>query len=383
MAAAAPWTRRVFRLWQGSGEGCCVVVKVCEGCLGHVVRLQGRTCAEQCPLVVLNEVGLDLRTLEGRVGCNVPEEVEVRPQAPNLKLGEGLPEFPEGEPAVLVPHHKLGYHRVVEHSHLVSLADASLDSEVGSRGGGGEEVDGATAGKEVLVRVLSVDAGLEGVAMLLDLTLPQWECLPRRYLELPLDEVDTGDHLGDRVLDLQAGVHLHEVEPLLGVHDELNSPCADVVHCLRCTHSRQANSFPHLWPEIRRWGLLDDLLVPSLHTAITFKEVHSIPVCVSKDLNFDVSGTDNIFLNKNMVIVERLHGFSSRRLKHAFKVFGPLHNAHTLATTSHDSLNQDGVSNLVSLSLQALVGLILTVISTYDRHTSVRHDDLRSTFGSH
>ena len=30
--------------------------------------------------------------------------------------------------------------------------------------------------------------------------------------ELPLDQVLAGDHLGDRVLDLQAGVHLHEEE---------------------------------------------------------------------------------------------------------------------------------------------------------------------------
>ena len=30
--------------------------------------------------------------------------------------------------------------------------------------------------------------------------------------ELPFDEVEAGDRLGDRVLDLQAGVHLHEPE---------------------------------------------------------------------------------------------------------------------------------------------------------------------------
>jgi hypothetical protein len=30
--------------------------------------------------------------------------------------------------------------------------------------------------------------------------------------QLPLDQVEPGDHLGDRVLDLQARVHLHEVE---------------------------------------------------------------------------------------------------------------------------------------------------------------------------
>ena len=46
--------------------------------------------------------------------------------------------------------------------------------------------------------------------------------------QLPLDQVEAGDHLGHRVLDLQAGVHLQEVEVRRRVDDELDRAGADV-----------------------------------------------------------------------------------------------------------------------------------------------------------
>lgn len=45
------------------------------------------------------------------------------------------------------------------------------------------------------------------------------------YPELPLHQVGARDHLGDGVLHLQPRVHLHEVEVVLGIHDELHRAC--------------------------------------------------------------------------------------------------------------------------------------------------------------
>lgn len=45
------------------------------------------------------------------------------------------------------------------------------------------------------------------------------------YPELPLHQVSARDHLRDRVFNLQPRVHLHEVEVVLGVHDELHRTC--------------------------------------------------------------------------------------------------------------------------------------------------------------
>jgi hypothetical protein len=51
------------------------------------------------------------------------------------------------------------------------------------------------------------------------------ERLAGRDADLLADQIEAGDHLGDRVLDLDARVHLDEVEVArAGVHQELHVP---------------------------------------------------------------------------------------------------------------------------------------------------------------
>ena len=57
--------------------------------------------------------------------------------------------------------------------------------------------------QEALRRVLGVDAGLEGVSDQRDLVLGERQRLAGGDAELPFDEVEAGDRLGDRVLDLE------------------------------------------------------------------------------------------------------------------------------------------------------------------------------------
>src|SRR5690606_17917889 len=84
--------------------------------------------------------------------------------------------------------------------------------EIGDVSGGREEAVGG---------VLARDAALDRPAARRDLLLPEGEPLPCRYAQLPLHQVDPGHELGDRVLHLQAGVHLEEVELSIAVEEEL------------------------------------------------------------------------------------------------------------------------------------------------------------------
>ena len=56
-----------------------------------------------------------------------------------------------------------------------------------------------------------------------DVLLAERQRLPRGDAELPLDQVEPGDELGDGVLDLQARVHLHEEELVGASSDTRNS----------------------------------------------------------------------------------------------------------------------------------------------------------------
>lgn len=97
--------------------------------------------------------------------------------------------------------------------------------------------------QEVIVGVLCIDSSLEGVSSEKDVVLEKRQALPCRHLvdrpvsaprghrasercvahpELPLHQVCSCDHLRHGMLHLQPGVHLHEVEVVLGVHDELD-----------------------------------------------------------------------------------------------------------------------------------------------------------------
>ena len=61
--------------------------------------------------------------------------------------------------------------------------------------------------------------------------------------QLPFDEVDAGHHLAHRVLDLQAGVHLHEPEtvspqPVRRIDDEFDGASAGIFDGLGGLHGR-------------------------------------------------------------------------------------------------------------------------------------------------
>ena len=61
-----------------------------------------------------------------------------------------------------------------------------------------------------------------------------------------LDEVYAGDHFGDRMFDLKAGVHLHEEEFIgpVGGHDELDGARTGVVHAARGVTGRRTDAGP-------------------------------------------------------------------------------------------------------------------------------------------
>ena len=62
------------------------------------------------------------------------------------------------------------------------------------------------------LRVLGVDAAFDRVALNLDIVLRDIEFFAARDAQLFADDIDAGDHFGDRVLDLQARVHFYEIE---------------------------------------------------------------------------------------------------------------------------------------------------------------------------
>ena len=123
------------------------------------------------------------------------------------------------------------------------------------------------------------------------------EALAGGDADLGLDEVDAGDHLGDGVLDLDARVHLDEVELAILVHEELDGACvavSDVLHALLDGLS-QLGAQPGRDGETG--GLFDELLVAALDGALALAQAHHIAVLVGEDLKLDVARAIEVLLH--------------------------------------------------------------------------------------
>ena len=94
--------------------------------------------------------------------------------------------------------------------------------------------------------------------------------------QLGADEVDVGDLLGDRVLDLDARVHLDEDVAAVGREQELDRAGVDVADLLGERDGVGAHPLAQLGVEVGGRGDLDDLLVAPLDRAVPLEQVDHV-----------------------------------------------------------------------------------------------------------
>ena len=221
------------------------------------------------------------------------EELDVGLRRRRSRPGQRGAHAAERDRAVLAPDDQLGDHRVVVRRDLVALAR----TPVSTRTLPAVRPAGTRDARSVRWRAGSPWPDPRRRCA------PRWRgrCIARSLLlqrqrfaggdaQLPLHEVEAGDHLGHRVLDLQARVHLHEVERAVLLGDELHRAGAGVADRLAPRRPRPRPS------ALRRSGvrpgrrrLLQHLLVAALHRAVALEEVDDVAVRVAEHLHFDVA----------------------------------------------------------------------------------------------
>lgn len=110
------------------------------------------------------------------------------------------------------------------------------------------------------------------------------------HRELQFNQIQAGGLLGDRMLDLQSGVHLQEVELARIVGEELHGAGAGVADGFRGQPGRVEQLGPHPRDALHQGGgcLFDDLLVATLNGAFAFPDGPHGAVGVGHHLNLDV-----------------------------------------------------------------------------------------------
>ena len=143
-------------------------------------------------------------------------------------------------------------------------------------------------GQEVVERVLRVDPELHGVALRLTEESTCAHILVGSDVELHLDQVQAGDHLGDRVLHLDTGVGLQEVQVARLAHEELERPQEVYPAFLTASMHRSHDALPQLRADGAGGRLLDDLLVTALHGAFPLAQAVGVAARVADHLELDV-----------------------------------------------------------------------------------------------
>ena len=156
-------------------------------------------------------------------------------------------------------------------------------------------------------------AALDRVAAELDVALLERQPLARRDPDLFLDDVDAGDELGDRVLDLEAGVGLEEVEVAGRVHQELERAGVGVLHGAGGIDHGGAEPPALLFGQRHRRRFFDQLLVAPLDRALALAQMDDVAVVVAEDLDLDVARRLDVFLEVDVADAERRFGLARAR----------------------------------------------------------------------
>src|SRR5699024_5707415 len=283
--------------------------------------------------VGLDPLGVDVEALvvtdEGRVGDDVLVERDDRRHALHHVLVESACRTGERLVAVLAPRDELGQHRVELTADGVALLDAGVQPDARA-GGLVVPRDGAGGREEVASRVLAVDAELERVTARGGV-LGELEHLALGDLELLENQVDPGGLLGDRVLDLQAGVDLEEGDRV-ALHHELDGAGAVVAGLAADRLGRLVEPPALLVGEERGRGLLDELLEAALQSAVAGTGDDDVAVLVGEHLRLDVAGLVEVLLDKALAAAERGDGLTGGGLEEVGDLGHLVGDLHAAAT---------------------------------------------------
>ena len=197
-------------------------------------------------------------------------------------------------------------------------------------------------------RVLRVDPALDRMAAQLDVLLTHRERLAERDEDLLANEVELGDHLGDRVLDLDPCVHLHEEVVAVARQQALDRPRRAVPAGSGSLDADCADPLPELLVDRGRRRLLDQLLMAALDGAVALAEVDDIAVRVREHLHLDVARVDDELLDIDVGVREVRLPLPLRALERLLGVTGGLDDLHPLATAAGSSLDQERVAELLA-----------------------------------
>src|SRR5439155_14818613 len=206
-----------------------------------------------------------------------------------LELAQRPPGSLDRQAAARVDDDQFRDQGVVIRSDRRPIFDERVDADAGPERRP-EPLDAPGRRSEAARRVLGVDPQLDRVAA----ARSGAAAVPKRFArcdpDLLADEVEPGDELGDRMLDLEACVQLDEGERAVRPDEELEGAGVAVADVPRGALGRGLHRLALLVVERGRRRLLDQLLMAALDRALALAAGEDVAVVIAEHLDLDVTG---------------------------------------------------------------------------------------------
>ncbi|CAH0326646.1 hypothetical protein SRABI106_04729 [Rahnella aquatilis] len=266
-------------------------------------------------------------------------------------------------------HNQLGDHRVVKRRHFTAGRDPAIDADVF-----GEKHFGQHAGAwlEILQRIFCVNTHFHRRAL-----RGFFHCWPvRRFtggdVQHAFEQVQTGDHFGDRMLNLQTGVYFEKIKFVArGVIDKFNRTGAAVVHRFAELHGGAMQCFAAGLRQIRRRGFFHHFLIAALQRTVTLAEGHHAAFAVAENLHFNVAGAIDKAFQKHTGITEKLLAETFHAVPCGTQCLVVITARQTNAPAACGAFQHDGITNFG--------GSFHRVINAVEQTGARRHRHIRGT----
>ena len=196
--------------------------------------------------------------------------------------------------------------------------------------------------------ILGIEAHLDRAS--LDLLTVRSERLAFRDADLPLDQVEAGDRLRDRMLDLDPAVELEE-EDVVSVDDELDRACAAIADRTTEGDGRLVEPLAKRRCKARSWRLLEHLLVSPLHGAVPLAERDDVSMRVGEKLHLDVAWALEVTLAVELPVAESGSCLALGGCERVLELGGGANDAHPSTSAARRSLDEQRKSDLLGRSV--------------------------------
>ena len=339
---------------------------------------------EALAVVLRNKSGVELPARKVRVTDQGGLKRDIAADAANQKPIKRLAHLLDRIRAIATVHDQLGDHRVIKHRDFAALVDAGIDPDATEmiiavgRALQRERPLLETLHRRLIAHqspcrwqeiaqwIFSIDPALNRPPTAPNVLLRERELLACRDPNHLLDQIQSGNAFGHRMLDLQPGVHFQKIEVLVLTDHKLNGARALILDGFGQCNRLRAHRLTGRFGDERRGCLFDDLLMATLNRTFTFVQIDNVAMGVAQDLDLDVPWLQHVLFDEHPIIAKAAQGLAATTGKSVVCFFVIECDPQPLSTPARAGFDHHRITN-APRDFNGLLGRVDRLVVSWDR----------------